>query len=127
MCLTCIAYQSWIPQIIDTTKLMFCKWEDENNGIEEFEIDVNKDLQKFSADVISKVAFGSSYEEGKEIFKLQDQHCHLASLSIRTAYFPGFRYGIKKLNYIKHIIVYRTKFSCCSLVVYLSTLTCDVD
>ncbi|PNX89649.1 cytochrome p450, partial [Trifolium pratense] len=81
--------KSWIPQIIDTTKLMFYKWEDENNGNEEFEIDVNKDLQNLSADIISRVAFGSSYEEGKEIFDLQDQHCHLASLAQRSAYFPG--------------------------------------
>jgi hypothetical protein len=74
---------------------MFYKWEDENNGNEEFEIDVNKDLQNLSADIISRVAFGSSYEEGKEIFDLQDQHCHLACLAQRSAYFPGLRFCIK--------------------------------
>jgi hypothetical protein len=84
---------------------MFYKWEDENNGNEEFEVDVNKDLQNLSADIISRVAFGSSYEEGKEIFDLQDQHCHLASLAQRSAYFPGLRFCIKKYSTTSNIFI----------------------
>ena len=85
-------YQCWIPQIIDSTKTMFYKWEDENKGVDEFEIEVSKDLHDLTSDIISKVAFGSNYEEGKGIFDLLEQHYHLVSLASRSVYLPGFRY-----------------------------------
>ncbi|KAK7321746.1 hypothetical protein VNO77_32650 [Canavalia gladiata] len=90
--------KSWIPEIIDSTKTMFYKWEDENKGVDEFEIEVSKDLEDLASDIISKVAFGSSYEEGKMIFELQDQHYHLVSLATRSVYFPGFRFLPTKKN-----------------------------
>ena len=89
-------YQYWIPQIIDSTKTMFYKWEDENKGVDEFEIEVSKDLHDLTSDstktMFYKVAFPSNYEEGKEIFYLLEQHYHLVSLANRSVYLPGFRY-----------------------------------
>jgi len=93
-------YQSWVPEVTDSTRTMFYKWEDENKDIDEFEIEVSKDLQDLTSDIISKVAFGSNYEEGKEIFKLLDQQFNLVFLTMRSVYIPGSRYVYEKNNHI---------------------------
>ncbi|KAM2975522.1 hypothetical protein FF1_001678 [Malus domestica] len=57
--------------MLESGQTLLRKWEDsiEAQGSVRAEIQVDEDLRDFSADVISRACFGSSYVKGKEIFK----------------------------------------------------------
>lgn len=55
------------------------------------EVDVWPYLQNFTADVFSRTAFGSSYEQGKQIFLLQKEQVKLVIEAAMHPYIPGFR------------------------------------
>ncbi|KAK8943475.1 Cytochrome P450 734A1 [Platanthera guangdongensis] len=84
--------KEWVPVMAGSAQRMLDQWEEENEGRRIFEIDVHKQLHNFTADIISRVAFGSSYDECKRIFQLQEEQMHHVSRAIRQIYIHGFRF-----------------------------------
>lgn len=56
------------------------------------EIDVTKEFQALTADIISHTAFGSGYNEGKEVFQLQRELQIIAAKAEQSIFIPGSQY-----------------------------------
>ncbi|KAJ3681268.1 hypothetical protein LUZ60_015757 [Juncus effusus] len=64
------------------------KWESSARSDGSFELDVWPELQNFTGDVISRAAFGSSYEEGRRIFQLQGEQQERLVEALKFTFIP---------------------------------------
>ncbi|XP_038877592.1 cytochrome P450 CYP72A219-like isoform X3 [Benincasa hispida] len=87
-----------VPTFYHSCNEMVRKWESMVSVEGSCELDVMPYLQTMTADVISRTAFGSSYEKGKEIFKLQTELADLVIQSTFGIYIPGWRFLPTKSN-----------------------------
>lgn len=81
-----------IPAFYESCIEMISKWErlvsEQGSSIE---IDVWPYLEDVTSDAISRTAFGSSYEEGKRIFELQEEQGRRVVKALEMAFIPGMR------------------------------------
>ncbi|XP_076890126.1 cytochrome P450 CYP72A219-like [Bidens hawaiensis] len=80
------------------------------------EVDVWPHIQTFSSDVISRTAFGSSFEEGRKIFELQREQSKLIAKAVSSVYIPGSRFLPTKNNKMMKEIHRQVKDSISSII-----------
>ena len=68
---------------------MISKWENLLAEAGSTELDLWPYISAPSADVISRAAFGSSYEEGRRIFQLLKEQIELGLSILQSAHIPG--------------------------------------
>ncbi|XP_057968203.1 cytochrome P450 734A1-like [Malania oleifera] len=82
-----------IPAVAKSVTEMLDKWSEMADSDGEVEIEVSEWFQTLTEDVITRTAFGSSYEDGKVIFQLQAQQMQLANEAFRKVLIiPGYRF-----------------------------------
>ncbi|PON98577.1 Cytochrome P450, E-class, group I [Trema orientale] len=90
--------KNMLPALHVSCHEMISKWEKLVNREGSCELDIWPYLECLTADAISRTAFGSNYEKGTQIFKLQtEQVQHLTKL-VQDVYVPGWRFVPTKLH-----------------------------
>ncbi|KAM0015289.1 putative secologanin synthase [Helianthus debilis subsp. tardiflorus] len=77
---------------------MIHKWELLTAGVGSSEIDVWPYIINLAGDVISRTAFGSSYEEGQKIFRILEEQIDLVNQMLFIIYLPGRRFIPTRAN-----------------------------
>jgi len=87
--------QRMLPSFSVCCSDLISKWENLAGSKGWCELDVGPELQSFSGDVISQVAFGSSCEEILQICQLQAEQNVLFMQSFKYLYIPGYRFAAR--------------------------------
>ncbi|KAI5054706.1 hypothetical protein GOP47_0029851 [Adiantum capillus-veneris] len=80
------------PAIIACTESILDKWQSELESQAGKEVDVYEDFKMLTSDIIAHCAFGSSYEEGRQVFKLQQEQQNVVLGVLQSIYIPGVRH-----------------------------------
>ncbi|MBA0647151.1 hypothetical protein Goklo_015059 [Gossypium klotzschianum] len=90
--------KNMLPAFYECCTEMIDKWEEAVSVNGSSEVDVWPCLVNLTRDVISRAAFGSSYEEGRRIFLLLDEQTNLLTEAVQSLYVPGWRFLPTKTN-----------------------------
>ncbi|XP_047320490.1 cytochrome P450 CYP749A22-like [Impatiens glandulifera] len=76
--------KNMVPAMVGSTKRMLEKWnEQQGNEIEAFE-----EFRLLTSEIISRTAFGSNYEQGKDIFELLAEMCNIFARNVYKTRLP---------------------------------------
>ncbi|XP_010666257.1 cytochrome P450 CYP72A616 isoform X2 [Beta vulgaris subsp. vulgaris] len=90
--------KNMVPAMAATCGEFVEKWKSLIGAEGTCEVDIWTEFQSLTADVISRTAFGSNYEEGRHVFELQKELVKLAIDAMQTLYIPCYSYLPTKKN-----------------------------
>ncbi|XVE63266.1 hypothetical protein DITRI_Ditri07aG0006300 [Diplodiscus trichospermus] len=90
--------KNMLPAFYQSCIEMINKWESMEFVEGSCELDAWPCLVNLTRDVISRAAFGSSYEEGRRIFQLLEDQTNLMVQVVQSVYIPGWRFLPTKTN-----------------------------
>lgn len=79
--------QNMIPTMVTSVGMMLERWKEHENR----EIEVFEEFRILTSEVISKTAFGSSYLEGEDMFKMLMKLTLIVSRNLHVVRFPLIR------------------------------------
>ncbi|KAG5374169.1 hypothetical protein IGI04_024787 [Brassica rapa subsp. trilocularis] len=80
-------------RMVDCTLRMLKEWRTQRKGEEVvMRMEINKDFHRLISDIIATTAFGSSYEEGIELFRSQAELGKYFLTSLTSVFIPGTQY-----------------------------------
>ncbi|KAM7497796.1 hypothetical protein LguiA_022210 [Lonicera macranthoides] len=100
-----------LPAFYLSCSELVSKWDEMISTKGSCELDVWPYLETLTSDVISRTAFGSSYEEGRKIFQLQKEQAELVIQAAISLYFPGLSFLPTKRNKRMNEIHKEVKFT----------------
>jgi len=87
-----------LPVFSTCSEEMITRWENSMSSGGLSEVDVWPEFQNLTGDVISRTAFGSSYQEGMKIFQLQGELGERLMEAFQTLFIPGYWFLPTKNN-----------------------------
>nr|QNL13418.1 CYP72A730 [Camptotheca acuminata] len=90
--------KTMLPTFYESYDELLSKWERECSTKGSVEVDVYATFDTVTSDVISRIAFGSSYREGERIFILLKELIDLTVDVMRSVYVPGWSLFPSKTN-----------------------------
>ncbi|XP_024989501.1 cytochrome P450 CYP749A22-like [Cynara cardunculus var. scolymus] len=78
--------KNMVPAMVQSVDMMLTRWKEAGNE----EMDVYEEFRILTSEVISRTAFGSSYEEGKQVFQKLGELTMIASKNSYRIRLPGF-------------------------------------
>ncbi|KAJ4952567.1 hypothetical protein NE237_029399 [Protea cynaroides] len=105
-----------IPVMGKMVEEMLDKWSAMSDADGETEIEVSDWFQTLTENVITRTAFGSSHEEGKDVFSLQAQQMVFVAEAFQKVFIPGYRFLPTKKNRSSWILDREIKKSLVKLI-----------
>ncbi|CAN6452999.1 unnamed protein product [Victoria cruziana] len=87
-----------LPSFSACCSELVLRWEKSIGPQGSCELDVLEEFQNLAGDVISRTAFGSNYEEGRQIFLMQKEQAEIVLRAFIKGYIPGLRFLPTKDN-----------------------------